>query len=190
MHAKRRVGIDDVSIGFIRDSGGNTVNIEGTTQVMEQWGEQRAEFEGSPEADWSITMDDETLSYNGVLSQSVEAWSAPIPIAVDGEVQVFNDPLCTEYFSGGDRTECYVRANVGFGLNEGKEWNEGSYTNSLEIITPTTEFPDDEYGVKAYADFLSDKAGAIIGPIEPGNIIKCVRIPGGPTISSPKTIFY
>lgn len=80
--AKQQVGVDDVSIGYIRNTGGDSVGIEATTLVTEQWGEQRAEFNGSPEADWSITMDGETLSYNGVLTPRVTDL-ALLPLRLD-----------------------------------------------------------------------------------------------------------
>lgn len=99
VHAKRQVGIDDVSIGFIRNTGGGSVGIESTTQVNEQWGEQRAEFEGSPEADWSITMDGETLSYNGVLSSSVETLTLPEPLhAVSFDEYKLLGPVANKVF--------------------------------------------------------------------------------------------
>lgn len=185
MHAKRRVGIDDVSIGFIRDSGGNTVGIEGTTQVMEQWGEQRAEFEGSPEADWSITMDDETLSYNGVLSQSVEAWSAPIPIAVVGAVQVFNDLFCSRYADGSEQ-DVYVRVNRRFGVDSMKEW--GSYQSMstyLRIDTPTQSEPELPYSIELWIDYHSEYYNS---PIEAGTVVKCHAEQYG--VDNPQVIFY
>lgn len=130
--AKQQVGVDDVSIGYIRNTGGDSVDIEATTLVTEQWGEQRAEFNGSPDADWSITMDGETLSYNGVLTPSVAEWAW---------LEIFADENCTE-LPQGNPTTVYAMLKKQLTNNVTVPPDSGS---ALRIIMPVE--PGDYYSI-------------------------------------------
>ncbi len=106
----------------------------------------------------------------------------PIPIAVDGAVQVFNDPFCTEYFDGVART-CYVRLNRAFNVE--KEWREGA-KQLLSIATPIEEDPDIPYLVLYYNPIW--RSAGYSQAFKAGQVIKC-ESNNSDTISNPVTIF-
>lgn len=98
----------------------------------------------------------------------------PQPIAPVGRAQVFANPQCTEYADGSSDT-VWVRLNQDFGLDQGVTWSGYSlWYESLIIFTPTTEYPDDLYGVDCWVDWHSE---SYTEPFTSGDIIECKANP-------------
>lgn len=86
----------------------------------------------------------------------------PGPIPVQGDVQIFADAECSSYPSGATDT-VYARINVPWvGVNSG--WSVPYF----EAQAPTTEDPDDNYGIIWLVDFAS----TIDGPYSVGQVIQ------------------
>ena len=108
----------------------------------------------------------------------------PTIIPPVGKVQVFANPECTEY-ADGQSNEVWVRLNQAFGFNEYTSWG-GNTSEQLDIITPTTEYPEDDYGVSLWVDWNSEYASS--SAYTSGQIIKCINRFFSP-IDNPKVIF-
>ena len=103
-------------------------------------------------------------------------------------MQVFANPQCTEY-ADGQSNEVWVRLNQDFGFDDTIAWN-GNMSEQCWVITPTTEYPEDDYGVEVWTDWVTDAATNPGGPYTSGQILKCVNInPYYTPINNPKVIF-
>ena len=99
---------------------------------------------------------------------------APSPIPVEGDVQVFLDPECTQYATG-EVEKVYVRINTPWsGVESG--WDVTNQTGSVifSALSPTTEYPSDPYGFNLWVDFSAEKA-------EPYNAGEVVEVGLGST---------
>ena len=106
----------------------------------------------------------------------------PIPIAVEGAVQVFKDQLCTEYFDGVARA-CYVRLNRAFGQDMGKVWQQDE--KMLLAVEAPNAYSSSPYMVWYYDNWISDE---YTKAFEAGKVVKCVTS-SSITIDNPVTIF-
>lgn len=110
------------------------------------------------------------VSYSVVPSGHIlRAIRTPEPMPVEGDVQIFADPECTQYATGEVDT-VYVRINVPWnGLDSG--WAVG---NSMKPGTcfvansPTPEDPNDPYAIFVYVDYMS----TVEGPYEAGQVVE------------------
>lgn len=74
----------------------------------------------------------------------------PTPIPVEGDVQIFADPECTQYWTGDAKVTLYARINVPWGFDEG--WY---VLDTISCLAPSTEYPEDTYGIMYYADWVT-----------------------------------
>lgn len=119
-------------------------------------------------------------------SAQVPIVPAPTPIAVEGDVQIFNDPLCTEYFNGQSNI-CYARLNNGLVFDGARRWGEESQpATSLQLSAPSEEFPTDGYAITAYGYYRKNPYAA--GPYAAGSVHKLLAAEGWP-VANPVTIF-
>lgn len=137
----------------------------------------------STDEGWSFVLGGETISYDdSELSVTVSKFEGALPVI--GDVQVFKNEACSEYFNGQSNV-CYVRLNEGLGRNGERYWNQGTSNNWLSLNAPSDEIPSDSYNVNAYVDWDS---GELEGPLAEGAIVTCTA-PESTTISDPKIIF-
>lgn len=95
----------------------------------------------------------------------------PVPIPVEGDVQVFLDPECTQYATGTVDT-VYVRINVPWnGLDEGWSIRGGQgFGGYFSAYGPSTESPDDPIEYDLWVDFRPSE----YGPYTEGQVIATV----------------
>lgn len=83
----------------------------------------------------------------------------PQPIAPVGRAQVFANPQCTEYADGKNDT-VWIRLNQDFEFNDYTSWGDPFYSKTSCIIgTPTTQWPQEQYGITVWADWVSKVRG-------------------------------
>lgn len=103
-----------------------------------------------------------------------------------GDVQVFNDEECTEYFDGQSNI-CYVRLNNGLAFNGAYTWGDNQHPNTyLGLSAPDDEFPTDGYGITAYVNYRQNPYTA--GPYAAGSVHRMAAAEGT-TIANPVTEF-
>lgn len=84
------------------------------------------------------------------------------------DVTVWMDRECTVHPVGWVRT-LYVKFNRDFGFNGETMWGGYSDPNTmLFVFTPTTDYPDETYQVRAYRNFIS---GVRSRPIKAGDVM-------------------
>lgn len=89
------------------------------------------------------------------------------PIPVEGDVQIFADPECTQYATG-VVDKVYARINRPWGFNESCFIGNGG--NSINLNGPSQEYPDNPYNIFIYSDFISlDKST----PFTAGQVVEC-----------------
>jgi len=101
-------------------------------------------------------------------------------------VQIFADPECTKYADGSVAT-VYARVNVPWALNE--SWSEGRQVDPAGYLSaqgPTTENPDDPYGIMLWVDWLSEDSG---NPYQTGEIVPLTPMEGAIPVDNPTVIF-
>lgn len=93
----------------------------------------------------------------------------PSPPPVEGDVQVFLDPECTQYATGLVDT-VYVRINVPWsGIDSG--WSNGNYSDPTKLFvaySPTLENPSDPYDFSLWVDFFA----TVQGPYYAGQVVE------------------
>ena len=104
-------------------------------------------------------------------------------IPVEGDVQVFADPECTEY-ADGTKMPVYVRVNVPWVLDG--DWQVGSSNTFFGAYSPTTQYPEDPFAIRLWEDFASgDKSE----PYERGQVVEVTGDEGYLPVSNPTVIF-
>ena len=145
--------------------------------------ETTAEYETFIASDYdkpnvSLTKDNDVVHYNPYVP--------PQPIAPVGKVQVFANPQCTAYADGYCK-DVWVRLNQGFGFNDSLTWGHTTEEATYLIVgTPTTEFPNDNYIVMPWIDWISDE---YVEPFTSGQIVKCSFGYGEPALDNVQVIF-
>ncbi len=107
----------------------------------------------------------------------------PTPMPVEGDVQIFANPECTEY-ADGSAMPVYARINVPWGYAEG--WVLGLENQRIECIAPSEQYPDDPYIVNLWVDFIS------VGQNVPYTAGQVIEINGDTSllpIEEPRVIF-
>lgn len=108
----------------------------------------------------------------------------PTPIPVEGDVQIFADPECTQYATGAAVETVYARINEPWGFNE--EWGVGGPSGpELNCVGPTEELPDDAYYVQWFIDWQSDPYS---DPFTPGQVVE-LHNPYPYEMDNPTTVF-
>lgn len=108
----------------------------------------------------------------------------PTPIPVEGDVQIFADPECTEYATG-SVSHVYARVNVPWGFGEG--WSKGSQTSdSIDCMAPDSEDTGAPYAILLWIDFFVDEER--ITPYEEGEIVALTN-PSAVDVTSYTKIF-
>lgn len=106
-------------------------------------------------------------------------------------VEIFTDAACTtKPIAGTAYTKLYARCNRAFGLNEAKSWGaDGSDGEKLQISTPSTEEPTEEYAVILYNYAFE---GDLTTAITAGQVVECNASTSSPTsVQSPMvTAFF
>lgn len=79
------------------------------------------------------------------------------------------DSACTVHPVGWVDT-LYVKFNREFGFNRETMWGGYSDPNTmLFVFTPTTDYPDESYQVRAFRNFLSGERGR---PFKVGDVVR------------------
>lgn len=112
---------------------------------------------------------DQTLEVkNEIVAQVTIQGYLPV-ISPEGVAQVFASSECRRYATGLVNS-VYVRLNRSFGINDGVNYGSASQPSEcMNINTPSTEYPDDAYGVDCYVNFVSQESD---GYTE-GQIVEC-----------------
>lgn len=94
----------------------------------------------------------------------------PSPLPVEGDVQVFLDPECTQYATGIVST-VYVRINVPW-IGSGSGWTSGSsLVGVFMAFSPDDEYGSDSYSFSVYTDIVSTVNGPYsVGQVVPGSV--------------------
>ena len=107
---------------------------------------------------------------NSYAAQAGLTWQGPnTPTPA---VEIFTDQACTtKPIVGQAYNKLYARMNRAFGLNDNENWNAGGTTyERVSIMTPTTEYPEDQYSVQIYTDFNSADSSVAFTA---GQIVEC-----------------
>lgn len=77
-----------------------------------------------------------------------------MPIPVEGDVQIFANPECTEY-ADGTKMPVYARVNNPWAFNETWAINDNRQGNCIACRAPEDEYPDDPFCILLWMDFTS-----------------------------------
>ena len=91
------------------------------------------------------------------------------PIPVEGDIQIFADPECTQYATG-VVDKVYVRINSSWGFDEECVIGDRNGSNNIALCSPTVRNPNSPYYVQLYADFLSENQST---PFTEGQVVEC-----------------
>lgn len=91
----------------------------------------------------------------------------PTPIPVEGDIQIFEDAECTQYWTGTAKGTLYARVNVSWGFNGG--WGDGS---DILASGPDDKYPDDPYIIYYNIDWISNED---VDPFPPGTVVSLVN---------------
>lgn len=108
----------------------------------------------------------------------------PTPIPVEGDVQIFADPECTQYAVGNELT-VYARVNVPWGVDGDWSIDGPGEANTISCGGPTSDYPDDKYYITLWVDWSSADYDQ---PFNPGQIVPLNTIPGQ-VVNNPRTVF-
>lgn len=111
---------------------------------------------------------------------------SPSVIPAEGVAQVFADEGCTQYYDGSQTNHVFVRVNRAFGYGEDFVTPSDPVSGHIQIAGPSSEFPEDQFGISVYVDYTSDQLGT---NIDAGTVVECSTLETV-TITDPVTIFY
>lgn len=134
---------------------------------------------------WSFVLDDETIEYDGSeLSVKVSKFKGAIPVI--GDLQVFKNQTCSEYYDGGVTDRVFARLNRK--SVSGFEWAADNMDEYALLYTPSFPGPGTKYGLYVYG-FTADGFKASSDSAYPdGAVITCISVEER-NVGNPKLIF-
>ena len=146
-------------------------------------------FENHTQYETYINGNDKVLPNVSLCAQENEVHYNPIvppqPIAPVGKVQIFANPQCTEYADGQSDT-IYVRLNQDFGFGDDSHWgNVAQPRTNLDVYTPTTENPQDNYSIRCWLDWISSETDE---PFVSGQVVE-INNTNFMAVNNPTVIF-
>lgn len=120
---------------------------------------------------------------NEIVAQVTIQGYLPV-IAPDGDVQIFANAECTRYATGMLQT-VYARVNRTFAINQATEYGSpDNWKEYCSVFTPSTEYPDDSYGVLVWIDW-----NGTADALQSGDVIECVNATGAADVTDCTKVF-
>lgn len=109
----------------------------------------------------------------------------PEPIPVEGDIQIFANPECTEYATGNEY-KVYARINVPWGFNGGWTKHSVEQGGNLDCYAPATQAPDDVYSMLLWYDWNATDSQT---PYNVGEIVELTASDVGLSVENPVCVF-